>query len=87
MFLCYHGLGQYDNMDRALRQLVDTVNDDERCSIFRHHSCNIAGHCMLMAGYVEMARDIFLKSAQFTHCGPSHALDKYNSAYKYLSLM
>ena len=30
MFMCYHRLGQYDDMDRALRQLVDTVNDRER---------------------------------------------------------
>ena len=30
MFLCYHGLGQYDNRDCALRLLVDTVNDRER---------------------------------------------------------
>ena len=27
MFLCYHGLGQYDDRNRALRHLVDTVND------------------------------------------------------------
>ena len=87
MFLCYHGLGQYDNRDRALRQLVDTVNDRERCSVFRHHSYNIAGHCMLMAGNVEMARDTFLRSAEFTHNQRSLAFDKYNSAYKYLSLL
>ena len=88
MFLCYHGLGQYDNRDCALRLLVDTVNDRERCGAGRHHSYNIAGHCMLMAGYVEMARDMFLKSAQFTH-NPriSCVFDKYNAAYKYLSLM
>ena len=87
MFLCYHGLGQYDNRDRALRQLVDTVNDDERCSIAKHHSYNIAGHCLLMVGNVETARDMFLKSAQFTHSRQSPAIDKYNSAYKYLSLL
>ena len=87
MVLCYHGLGQYDNRDRALRQLVDTVNDDERCSVARFHSYNIAGHCMLMAGYVEMARNIFLESVQFTHSRQSPAFDKHNSAYKYLSLM
>ena len=87
MVLCYHGLGQYDNRDRALRQLVDTVNDDERCSIVRYHSYNIAGHCMLMAGYVEMARNMFLESAKFTHSRRSPALEKYNSAYEYLSFM
>ena len=87
MFLCYHGLGQYDNRDRALRQLVETVNDIERCSVVRYYSYNIAGHCMLMAGCVEMARNMFLESARYTHCDRSHVLDKYNSAYKYLSLM
>ena len=87
MFLCYHGLGQYDNRDHALRQLVDTVNDSKRCSVVRYHSFNIAGHCMLMAGNVEMARNMFLKSAQFTHSRRSPVLDKYNSAYKYLSLI
>ena len=87
MFLCYHRLGQYDNRDRALRQLVDTVNDRERRGIAQHHSYNIAGHCMLMAGNVEMARNMFLESVQFTHSRQSPAYDRYNSAYKYLSLM
>ena len=88
IFLCYHGLGQYDNMDSALRQLVETVNDDERCGLFRYHSYNIAGHCMLMAGYIEIAMGMFLISAQFTNSVPrSRAFDKYNAAYKYLSLM
>ena len=84
-FLCYHGLGQYDNRDRALRQLVDSVNDDERCGVFLYHSYNIVGHCLLIAGYVEMARDMFLGSVRYTQLGP--AFDKYNAAYKYLSLM
>ena len=87
MFLCYHGLGQYDNRDRALRQLVDTVNNRERCGVLRHCSYNIAGHCLLMAGYTEIARNIFLESAQFTHTRRTTVLDKYNAAYKYLSLM
>ena len=87
MSLCYNGLGQYDNRDGALRQLVDTANDKERNGVFRHHSYNIAGNCMLMAGYVNMARDMFLKSAQFTNSQRSTVWDKYNAAYKYLSLM
>ena len=85
MFLCYHGLGQYDNRDRALRQLVDTVNDRERRCVCIEHSYNITGHCMLMAGNVDMARIMFLISARFTHQVP--VLDKYNAAYKYLSLL
>ena len=85
MFLCYHGLSQYDIRDRALRQLIDTVNDRERRGAFRHHSYNIAGHCMLIAGYVEMARDMFVGSAQLTQ--PFPVADKYNAVYKHLSLM
>ena len=87
MFLCYHGLGQYDNRDRALRQLVDTINDRERCSLALYQSYNIAGHCMLTAGYTQMARNMFLESAKFTHSRRLPVLDKYNSAYKYLSFM
>ena len=85
MSLCYHGLGQYDNRDRALRQLVDIVNDRERCGVRRHHSYNIAGHCMLKAGYMELARDMFLESVRFTQEDP--VVDKYNAVYKYLSLL
>ena len=83
MFLCYHGLGQYDIRDRALRQLVDTVNDNERYGIFRYRSYNIAGHCLLLAGYVDMARDMFRKSALITM--PVPASDKFNAAYFYFS--
>ena len=86
MFLCYHGLGQYDNRYRALRQLMDIVNDIERCGAYRYHAYNVAGHCLLIAGDVEMARDMFLKSAQFTHSRRLPIFDKYNAAYKYLSL-
>ena len=87
MFLCYHGLCRYDNRDRALRQLVDTLYDDERCCIPPFHSYNIVGHCMLKAGYVEMARTLFLESAQLTHSRLIPTFDKHNSAYKYLSLL
>ena len=59
MFLCYHELGQYDNRDRALCQLVETANDRERCGVAKHHSYNIAGHCLLVIEHVEMARDFF----------------------------
>ena len=87
MFLCYHGLCQYDNRDRALRQLVDTVKDNERRSILVHQSYNIAGHCMLMAGYVERARVLFITSANLTHQFPVTVVKKYNSAYHYLSYL
>ena len=85
MFLCYHELGQHDNSDRALRQLVDTVSDSERSGVNVDNSYNIVGHCLLMSGYVDIARDMFLKSARFTHQAP--VIDKFNAAYKYLSLM
>ena len=88
MFLCYHGLGQYDNRNRVLPQLVDTVDDEERRSVFIEQSCNITGHCFLLAGNMEMARHMFLASARYTHSHHrSHVHDKYNAAYKYLSLM
>ena len=87
MFMCYHGLGQQGNRDHALRQLVDTVNDGKRCSVLRHHSYNIAGHCMLMVGNVATARELFFKSAYLTHNSRPKALDEYNAAYKYLTLL
>ena len=85
--LCYNGLGQYDNRDRALRQLVDNINDKKRCCLPRSTSYNIAGNCMLMAGYIDSARDTFEKSAKGSHRQRCAAYDKYNAAYKYLSCM
>ena len=87
MFLCYHGLRQYVNRDRTLRQLVDTVTDKERCSHITHTSYNVAGHCLLIAGQPEVARLLFLQSAYTTHRLPGSVIDKYNSAYHYLSYM
>ena len=45
-FLCYHELGQYDNRDRELRQLIDVVYT-ERCGERQDFSYNIAGHFCL----------------------------------------
>ena len=87
MFLCYHGQGQYDNKDRALRQMVDTISDENRCCLVEHHSYNIEGHCMLISGYVEKARKMFLESAKYTNSRQSPEYDKHNAAYAYLSLM
>ena len=87
MFLCYHGLGQYDNRERALLQLVDTVYDDERCSVDRYTSYNLVGHCLLMVGQADKARILFLQSTHFSHRTPESIFDKYNSAYHYLSSM
>ena len=88
MFLCYHELGQYYNRDCvAFYELALTLTDKERHGAYMHHSLNIVGHCMLMAGYEETARDLFLESAKFTRSLHLTAFDKYNAVYKYLSLL
>ena len=87
MFLCYHELRQYDNRDRALRQLVATLDDGSRCSVEIHHSYNVVGHCLLMAQDMETARKMFLLSAYFTRNKEHPLIDKHNAAYCYLSCM
>ena len=82
MFICYHGLGQFDRRNNALRQLVDTVIDKERCCVLRQFSYNVTGSCLLFVGQTDTARDLFLKSIHCTHGTP---YDEYNSAYHYLS--
>ena len=67
IFLCYHELGQYDNRAHALRQLIEVVNDREQRDVQNvymnlHHSYNIAGHCLLVAGQIDRARDMFKRS-------------------------
>ena len=86
MFLCYHGLGQYDNRKSALCKLLETITDD-RCGIFIYLSYNIAGHCLLMVGYVDLARIAFIASTNCTHRSRGSMLDKYYSAYHYLSYL
>ena len=66
MFLCYHELGQYDNRDRALQQLIEVVNNPEQCGKEPYRSYNIAGHCLLVTGERERARDMFNRSIQFS---------------------
>ena len=82
MFLCHHELHQYDDRDRALRLLVDTVYNPEQRGVLYHHSLNIAGHCLLLAGRRDLAREMFVLSYQFTQRHPP--LYKYNSALLYL---
>ena len=88
IFLCYHGLGQYENRDYALRQMAGTVFEPplERCSIETHYSFNIVGHCFLVTGQVDMARMCFEFSI-FCSRFPGDKYDKYNSAYHYLSYL
>ena len=81
MFLCYHELRLYDKRDCTLRQLV-VANSAEKYGGHLHHSLNIAGHCMLVAGEIDGARDMFLKSYQCGLYNPPY--DKYNSAQWYL---
>ena len=82
MFLCYHGLGQYDNRDRALHQLIEVVNNREQCGEERHLPYNIAGHCLLITGERDRARDMFNRSQQFAR--GNLEWEKYNSATWYL---
>ena len=81
MFLNYCGLRQYDNRDRALRQLIDVVNNEEQRGHFRFHSYNIVGHCLLSVGETEQARDMFMRSYQITLSDLRH--HRYNSAQYY----
>ena len=82
MFLCYHELGQYDNRDHALRQLIDVVNNREQCGGRRDFSYNIAGHCLLVAGQIDRARSMFIRSRRFREKLPIS--EKCNSANWYI---
>ena len=84
MFVSYHELGQYDDRNRVLEQLVDSVNNLEQCGLF-HHTCNIAGHCLLIAGHTERAIKMFCRSIKFTKKFTPHTLNKYNSAWWYFT--
>ena len=83
MFLCYHELRQYDQRDRALRQLTEhmTGHSLSSVSLFCHHSFNIAGHCLLIAGDIARARDMFSISKMFSSHAP---FSNGNSAAWYL---
>ena len=83
-FMCFHGLSQHEDRKRALRQLIDVVNNPQQSGIVRHHSYNVAGYCLLMAGQTNQARDMFNKSYQFT-AQHLKQLAKYNSASWYLA--
>ena len=64
LFLCYNEIHQYDNRDCALRQLIDNAYNLEQCSVFSQTSYNIAGHCLLIAGEIDRARNMFNMSLQ-----------------------
>ena len=85
MFLNHCGLCQYDNRDRALRQVIDVVNNQEQRGHFRFHSYNIAGHCLLSVGETELAREMFMRSYQ--HTLPHPTFHRHNSAEYYLQYL
>ena len=62
-FLCYHGLRQYHNRDRALRQLVDVVENPEQCgcNCIRPREYKLAGDCCLFVGELARASEMFNK--------------------------
>ena len=80
MFLCYHELRLYENRDRALRELVDITYTDQ-CGRRVHHSYNIAGHCLVVAGERERAHEMFRRSQECVFLYPNA---KYSSASWYL---
>ena len=82
MFQCYHELGQYDNRNHALRRLIQVTNNEEQCGIRQHHSYNIAGHCLLVTGQTDRARDMFNRSRQVRYGIP--LLDECNPASWYI---
>ena len=84
-FLCYFDLHQYGNRDRALEQLVDFAKTT--AEICRGEDSisdlNIAGHCLLLAGRIIEARDMFYWSyALVQQVRPD--LQELNSARWYL---
>ena len=85
MFLNYCGLRQYDNRDRALRQLIDVVNNPEQRGHHEHNSYNIAGHCLLSIEEPEQALYMFIRSYMFTL--PHQPFHHYNSAKYYLQCL
>ena len=84
-FLCYHELRQYDDRDRALRHVVDVVNDLHQRGNEFYRPMNIAGHCLLMVGGTSRARDMFIRSYEVTLRNPP--LDQYNSTLYYLQCL
>ena len=82
MFQCYHELGQYDNRNHALCRLIQVTNNEEQCGIRQHHCYNIAGHCLLVAGQTDRARDMFNRSRRIRYEIP--LLDECNPASWYI---
>ena len=84
-FLCYNELCQYDNRDQALQHLVEVLNNPQQRGNYIYTSANIAGHCLLMVGEIDLARELFIWSNEFTLEYPP--FNKYNSALHYLQCL
>ena len=80
-FLCYYEKCQYDRRDCALQQLVEVAKNPELC-ITPITGCNMAGHCLLLAGRRDQAREMFYFSYELSQRIPPFG--KYNSALWYL---
>ena len=86
-FLCYFDLHQYENRDRALEQLVDFAKHTAERIKDSHSTSDlsIAGHCLLLAGQIAEARDMFCWSyALVQQFRPD--LQELNSARWYLHI-
>ena len=82
LFMCYHGQRDYGSRNNALLQLIEVTNNEDQYGAFLHHSYHIAGHCLLVIGDINRARDMFAMSYQITE--EISPLSKYNSAMWYL---
>ena len=74
-FHCYHELGQYENRDNALQKLVDFVNSSHFSQYengLYHHVYSITGHCLLVVGKIDQAREMFLRSNHLTQNVKGH---------------
>ena len=82
-FLCYSDIHQYENRDSALEQLVDFAKHRTEEDPCPYADLNIAGHCLLLAGRIIEARDLFYLSYILTK-NFSPAVHNDNSAQWYL---
>ena len=81
-FLCYHQTCQYDRRNHALQQLISLSLKNNHHTGVPHHTLNITGHCLLMAGKRVQALNMFYFSYKVSQMVPPHC--KYNSALWYL---
>ena len=84
-FLCYQDLHRYDSRDRALELLVDfvakAIENDHNSILKPFADINIAGHCLLLAGKIAEAHDMFYMSRTLS----KRLSYEQNSAHWYLT--